>query len=111
MCFGGHARAEAVFLPYLDGVPLHEQFTLDADSVIQFDKPQGQIVEFAIWCERDCPSPEAVEQAYEKSLVGQGWKKNETGTFQNGSMTLSLSINSDIMDAKPIIVTFHMESR
>lgn len=85
------APAQERFIEELGDVPLMEGFAVDADSVVDFDTPQGRIVRLSA---RGGAGPASVRRFYEAALPNLGWRPRGDG-FVRETETLTLDIGRD----------------
>ncbi len=84
-------------IPYINDIPVMPQFSYVTDSLLIFDKPQGQIVEATILCEDSCPSNTNIQNFYSDSLSNLGWSNSlqSANKYYSNNRQLSFTIQND----------------
>jgi hypothetical protein len=84
-------------IPYINDIPIMPQFKYVSDSLLIFDKPQGQIVEATILCEDSCPSNTNIQNFYSDSLSNLGWSNSSQSSnrYYSNNRQLSFTIQND----------------
>lgn len=91
-------------LPYLDGVPIMQGFSLSDDDVIMFDKPQGRVVDITIWCTKTCPTNNDIDAFYNQSMGKLGWNQNAPRAYTHNRTNLNYNIIRGDHDNSVIIL-------
>jgi hypothetical protein len=78
-------------MPYLDGVPVMNNFALSDDDVLVFDKPEGRVIDITTWCATNCPTDKVIDTFYMSTLNRLGWTMTAPRQFSN-NQTLILSV-------------------
>lgn len=103
-------KAETATIPYLDGLPVMPSFTVMEDSLLVFDKPQGQLTEIALVCTRQCPSERAARDFYNKALTATGWQITGQNRYQRGEETMQIDYSVSGDTGASVIITFRSEA-
>jgi len=90
-------------LPYFNGLAVMNGFSIVDNSIMVFDKPQGQIVEISIICDHNCPNDGEIMRFYRDALMNLGWSHRKIGYFYKNSEELSIAIQNE---TNSIIATF-----
>ena len=94
-------------VPYFGDMPIMSGFSYLNDSLIVFDKPQGQIVEASLICEVNCSAPNAIRDYYHRTLSNLGWVRHQTSSYVKKQQQLTFDIKSE---NQSVIVVFQRES-
>ena len=103
------AKAQESTIPYLDGVPVMRGFTVMEESILLFDKPEGQIAEVSLFCETGCPQKEAVYTYYNDVLKGLGWASDGANHFFSESKYIRIEYSKADDLTSSVILTFHLK--
>ena len=77
---GKSAQAETP-IPYFSGIPVMSGFEIIPDSILVFDKPQGQIAQVSLICDHACPTLKAVQSYYDGVLGALGWGRTKISPY------------------------------
>ena len=78
------------FIDVLGDVPLHDAITVDYDSLLIFDKPDGRYVELVAYIADGAGAAE-IEQFYSASLPMLGWRNKGRNIYARQNELLKLS--------------------
>ena len=104
------AKAQSETVPYLDGVPVINGFHVMGDSLMVFDKPEGQITEVSLICQKECPSMDNVYGYYNNAFRSLGWTSDTNNIFYKDKKRVRVDYSSDSEIDTPVIITFHSMS-
>ena len=94
-------------VPYFDDIPKISGFSYIDDSLIIFDKPEGQIIEASLICEKNCPELKAIDEYYHRVLSNLGWVKNSPKTYMKSGQRLTLDTKHE---GQSVILIFQQEN-
>ena len=104
------ANAQTNIIPYMDGVPTMNGFEIMEDSLVIFDKPEGQITEISLICHKDCPSQLQASEFYKNTLSNLGWISINTNQYQKEQRQINFNYSYSKDINSPIIITFQSVS-
>lgn len=94
--FSGIARAadEPHFFSALQDVPLAPGLDELSDQSVEFDKPEGRIVE-SVALAQEGASEDSIRSFYDATLPELGWKKAGSGSFTREKERLLMNFESE----------------
>jgi hypothetical protein len=91
-------------MPYLDGVPVMNNFALSDDDVLVFDKPEGRVIDITTWCATNCPTDKVIDTFYMSTLNRLGWTMTAPRQFSNNQTLIQYDIVRDTSENSVIIL-------
>lgn len=80
------------FIDILGDVPLYEGISVDYDSLLIFDKPDGRYIELLAYIKQGVSSAQ-IEQFYAQSLPMLGWKNMGNRAFLRQNERLKINFH------------------
>lgn len=101
------AKANEQNIPYMEGIPVLNGFSVIHDDILIFDKPEGQIIEVSIWCDNNCPSGHDAYLKYRKIFQNLGWNADDTMGFHKGKRSVFMELQKLSKEDPSLIIVFH----
>ncbi len=93
-------------IPYMDGIPVLDGLSVMEDTILVFDKPEGQIIEVSLWCETACNNPHDIYAQYRKIFQNLGWVADDVMGFYKDGKFIMMELQQLSKDEQAVIITF-----